>query len=397
MLSSHYIEDIFLSFYQLMIQHGFALAKQDAGAAYNFQNLIATGDQLTKNQANLIIKILQKYKVVAQRYNLVYENELNDPQWKNSFRVLDLTKRIYLETDSLGEVWVILKFPYHLKEIFDKEFPPRSGYGVVASWDPDRKIRKVRFYDVNIIALHEFAKLHQFEIDNSFLEATEIVENYWNEEDSFLSYSVIHNNKIVLVNSNESVDEFYKEHATGDLEHDMFLAKSMNFPLKDLKNPQKIVEKIAVTEDNIFWINTYEKFFELYKSVNEKICLVLDRNTNTKSWLKEFITETEKFGISRRDFRVCFRAPKEDTSGLNQWIKDSDLGGPIADGRFFIFLHKPAKWLFKDKVDVKIIVTNSLYPDTSGLMKDWINSHPCVVYLGETKPTPAKGSKIVNL
>lgn len=397
MLSSHYIEDIFLLFYQLMIQHGFALSKQDSSAAYNFQNLLSSGGQLTQNQANFIIKILQKYKVIAQKYNFTYDDALASPTWKKDFRVLDLSKRIYLETDENGEIWVNLKFPYYLKEPFDKEFPPQSGYGVIASWDPDRKIRRVRFYDINIIALHEFAKLHQFEIDNSFLEASEIVENYWNEQDSFLPYSLIIQDKIVLVNSTESADEFFKDNANGNLEHDMFLAKSMNFPLREIKIPKKIVEKIATTENNIFWIDTYEKFFELYKSVDEKICLVLDRNTNTKSWLKEFVEESEKFGISRRDFRVCFRAPKEDTSGLNQWIKDSDLGGPIADGKFFIFLHKPAKWLFKDKVDVKIIVTNSLYPDTSGLMKDWINGHPCVVYFGETKPTPAKGSKIVNL
>lgn len=397
MLSSHYIEDIFLLFYQLMIQHGFALSKQDAGAAYNFQNLLSSGGQLTQNQANFIIKILEKYKVIAQKYNFIYDDKLVSPVWKQDFRVLDLSKRIYLETDETGEIWVNLKFPYHLKEPFDKAFPPQSGYGVIASWDPDRKIRRVRFYDINVVALHEFAKLHQFEIDNSFLESSEIVENYWNEQDSFLPYSLVIENKIVLVNSTDSADDFFKDNSNGNLEHDMFLAKSMSFPLKDFKNPKKIVEKISTIENNIFWIDTYEKFFELYKSVDEKICLVLDRNTNTKSWLKEFIKESENFGISRRDFRVCFRAPKEDTSGLNQWIKDSDLGGPIADGKFFIFLHKPAKWLFKDKVDVKIIVTNSLYPDTSGLMKDWINGHPCVVYLGETKPTPAKGSKIVNL
>ena len=397
MLSSHYVEDIFLLFYQLMVQHGFALSKQDAGAAYNFQTLLKSGGQLTQNQANLIIKILQKYKVIAQKYNFIYDDALASPTWKKDFRVLDLSKKIYLETDENGEIWVNLKFPYHLKEPFDKAFPPQSGYSVIASWDPDRKIRRVRFYSINIVALHEFAKLHQFEIDNSFLEASEIVENYWNEQYSFLPYSLIIQDKIILVNSTESADEFFKDNANGNLEHDMFLAKSMNFPLREVKTPEKIVEKISTTENNIFWINTYEKFFELYKSVDEKICLVLDRNTNTKAWLKEFVEESEKFGISRRDFRVCFRAPKEDTRGLNQWIKDNDLGGPVADGKFFIFLHKPAKWLFKDNVDVKIIVTNSLYPDTSGLMKDWINGHHCVVYFGETKPTPAKGSKIVNL
>jgi hypothetical protein len=53
--------------------------------------------------------------------------------------------------------------------------------------------------------------------------------------------------------------------------------------------------------------------------------------------------------------------------------------------------------LFKDEQDVKILVTNNIYPPTNTLAKEWFGSHPCVLYLGDTKPTEQRGQKIVEL
>ena len=53
--------------------------------------------------------------------------------------------------------------------------------------------------------------------------------------------------------------------------------------------------------------------------------------------------------------------------------------------------------MFKDSIDVKMLVTNNIYPPTNTMTKDWFNSHPCVVYLGDTKPTEQRGQKIVEL
>jgi hypothetical protein len=170
----------------------------------------------------------------------------------------------------------------------------------------------------------------------------------------------------------------------------MLLAKEMCFPLKISKKPEKIVEKIASNKNNIFWIDTNEKFFDLYKQVDEKICIVLDRASYKDKWLETFVEDSEKCGVSRSDIRVCFRDNKDQDRGLNQWIKDNDLGGPVEGGKIFIFEHKPAKWLFKDNIDVKIIVTNNLYISSNTFINEWMTSHPCVVYLGEIKPTLTK-------
>ena len=77
--------------------------------------------------------------------------------------------------------------------------------------------------------------------------------------------------------------------------------------------------------------------------------------------------------------------------------KDNELGGKVDSGKILIFLHKPPKWLFKDTIDVKLVITNSYTPINEPTTSAWLMAHPCVCYLGEIKPTPVRKQKIVNL
>ena len=89
---------------------------------------------------------------------------------------------------------------------------------------------------------------------------------------------------------------------------------------------------------------------------------------------------------------------EEDKFGFNQWVKDNELGGPVDDGKIFIFQQKPPKWLFSREVPVKIIVTNSLYPLPSNITQSWMDSHTCVCFVGEVKASRnTKDNKIVEL
>ncbi len=84
-------------------------------------------------------------------------------------------------------------------------------------------------------------------------------------------------------------------------------------------------------------------------------------------------------------------------TGINEWIKLAGVGGKVESGRILIFESRPAKWLFKDQSDVTLLVTNNVFPPTNVITRDWFNSHPCVIYLGDIKPSETKGQKIVEL
>ena len=391
MVQSRYIEEVFISFYTLITRAGVGIQHQDSNACDSFYQVILNGENFTQNQANFLLRILDKYKIVMLKHGLDYQEDLKTPIWKKSFRVLDTAKRIWVEKSENDKIYICLKFPFALKTAFDEEFKNLKG----SIWDAERKIRKMPVYDSNIVQLQEFAKTHGFEVDESFLEITGEIEEIWQNAEDVVPRSAIINNEVVLINSSEWVDEWWQQQATKNVAHDLFLAKSMGYNLQ--KKPENLVEKIASSETNTFWVKTTKELFSLYHTVQGKICIILDRTGDTLGWLKNFVNDADNFGINRGEIKVCFRANKDDQTGLNQWIKDAGVGGTVDDGKILIFEYKPAKWLFKETQNVKILVTKNLYPSTNTLTKEWMSSHPCVVYLGDIKPSEARKQKIVEL
>ena len=74
-------------------------------------------------------------------------------------------------------------------------------------------------------------------------------------------------------------------------------------------------------------------FFSLYNEIDGKVCIILDRTSDALGWLKNFVADADSNGVSRDDIRVCFRASKEDRTGLNEWIKTAGVGGKVESGK----------------------------------------------------------------
>lgn len=396
MLKSRYVEDLFLEFKDLCDRKNIALNHQDDLAASSFYNVLSNGNQLTKNQANFIIKILQKYKLYAKMAGLDFEDALDNPQWKTDFRVLDLTKKIFVEKDENSEMWICVKFPFALKEVFEKEISPVTKDYSSSIWDQDRKIRRLKFYNFNLIEIFEFATKHNFEVDDTFMIALGEVEEIWQNEEEIAPYCVKHFGATVdLCNASDEVIQWWEEHRTSVQAYDLLTAKAMGFPLKE--TPENLVEKIASSAGTQFWLKNLDQFFEIQKSVNGVVAVILNKGETSQSWVKEFCTEAEKHQIDTGEIRVCFRLDKQEDRGFNQWVKDSGYGGKVEGGKIFIFQNKPPKWLFSDNIDVKIIVTNSLYPVPSNTTQTWMDTHTCVCFVGDIKAAHVKDKKIVEL
>lgn len=391
-----YFEDIFLQFYNHDTSRDIGIQFQDRSPLESFFLKISSGQGITQNQANYIIKILEKYKKLSALTGFDYEDDLVDAVWKNSFRVLDLTKKLYVEKREDGRIEICLKFPYQLKQEFDKDIDVNlPGSNRTSHWDHENKVRRLEFYSFNLISIYEFALKHSFEIDESFMCALADVEEIWQNAENLTPCCEITNMGVQLKNAPEDTKEWWLSHYTKSFESDLLLAKSMGFLLEGI--PQNHIQKIAASPNNTFWIKSHQELFDLFKSVCGKMAVLLDRSSDTLGWLKTFVTAAEESDIDRSIIKVCFRENKETDTGLNDWIKLAGVGGKVDEGRIFIFEHKPAKWLFKDVQDIKIVVTNGLYPHTSQVTKDWLESHPCVIYLGDIKPSEQRGKKIVEL
>lgn len=392
MLSSTYIEDIFTEFYDFLFLHGVPVQSQDSSAIQSFYDVLISGTQLTEAQASYILKILHKYKNLAAIRGFDYSVGLDAPKWKNSFRILDTEKRIFVETDSNGAIWVCLKFPFALKKAFEDTL---QNVKTASVWDPELKVRKVNLYNCNLVQIGEFVQEHGFNIDESFLTILGQIEEIWANQSKILPSSTISNNAVILVNASEDATTYWNANRTGKLENDLLLAKSMGFLLD--KKAETVIERIAATKPNQYWVKDNSELLALCNQIDGKVCIILDRVGNTTAWLKGFAESIDSCGIDRNTVKVCFRAEKNDSSDLNEWVRENGFGGNIADGKFLIFNHKPAKWLFKETESVKILVSNNLYPSTNAITRDWFNSHPLVIYVGTIKPSEQRNKNIVEL
>lgn len=395
MLKSVFAEDIFSLFADLVDSSRISVQSQDYAPIVSFYTRITKGDQLTKNQANYILKILEKYKNISATAGLDYRTVLPTISWQQPFRVLDLSKSLYVERADNGQIEICLKFPFQLKTEFDNEISTGSLTGKSSRWDPDEKIRRLNIYDFNLISLYEFANKHNFEIDESFMSVLADVEEIWQNSDNVVPYCEVSDTGVELKNAVEDAHDWWQQHCSGVIGNDLLLAKSMGFRLK--KIPENTIETIATSQENAFWIKNKDQFFSTYKQTLGKVCVILDRTSNTLQWLQAFVAEADNQLIARDEIKVCFRDSKNDSTGLNDWIKLAGVGGKVETGRILIFETKPAKWLFKDPHDVKMLVTNNLYPPTNNIAKEWFQSHPCVIYLGDIRPSEQRGQKIVEL
>ena len=395
MLKSDFAEDLFVDFFKLVCSQKFPVQGQDFSPISSFYEKITADEELTKNQANFLVKLLEKYKNISATHGLDYRHILPDIKFRKGFRVLDLSKKIFVENRD-GKLEICLKFPYQLKDTFDKEINVNlENSHRVSHWDTEAKVRRLSLYDFNLIAIYEFAVKHNFEIDDSFMNVLAEIEEIWQNSDDVSPRSEIEENTIVLKNSTEETQQWWEQNKTSDLSQDLLLAKSMGFLFKE--KPRNLVQKMASLSENSFWLKTNDDFFNLINSFTQKIVIILDRTTKTLPWLQNFVSDAEKNGVNRNQIRVCFRDNKDSKTGLNTWIKDAGVGGKVEDGKILIFESKPAKWLFKQNENVIMLVTNNIYPPTNNMARDWFHCHPCVIYLGDTRPTETKGHRIVEL
>jgi hypothetical protein len=386
-----YIDVFFFQEYDPWSTKFIEIDRADSKILNSLWDALSNDAALTKNQASLLCKLIQKYKVNFSKSGVDLDQLLLDQHWSKEFRNIDLTKKISLEKDIDGVMWICLKFPYSLKSKFDEVFGEKNH----SFWDNENRVRKLDLYKNNFLQVLDFAKKHQLEIDNDVINVADQIDEIWQNKDCIEKKSKIDQQEVNLINASESAIEYFNENKTDILEDNLLLAKELGHTLDCLPSSD-IVQKICSTENNLFWTNDIKKFLDIHQRTSKKTCIILDRASDYKKWIESFIMESDALSIPREEIKVCFREDKND-SLFNSWIKQNNLGGKVESGRICIFLNTPAKWLYKELKSFKIIIVNSLFPNTNRTTQTLINHYPIVIYTGESKPSMHKESTINEL
>lgn len=393
MFNSQYIDEIFVDLfdviqndihnYHSMFQHN------DRSAMHSFNTTLTKGQALTESQANYVIKLLTKYrKVLTPIFD--YRDLLDSPKWSKPFRIVDLTRRIWVELEQ-KKVTLVLKFPYSVKESFDEEIVnTNSDNRIYSQWDPERKVRQVNPYDVNILKLNNWLEEHNFEIDDSYENFTASVDEILNNEDEIIPYSIIENNSVHLVNAIPSAQEYFENNKTSNIDNDLLLAKLMGFQF--IGKDDTIAKKISSSASTKFRIPDIGRAIDFSESIQGTKVIILDRASDYKEWLLKFHTFLINHNIDVNKFVLCHRENNKTNPNFNQWVKDSGFGGKTDSAEYLIFLHRPKKWLFSSETDVKIVFTTGLWDSRDNITRSFVDSIGCDISISEAKPTNVEDS-----
>ena len=138
-----------------------SLARYDVSVLASMSAATQGGRALTDRQAELAVKIIQKYRKQLEKLDISIA-PIDTPQFRLGIRTIDRRKLLYVENDH-----IVLQFPYDTKLIDDLRDLSKLSQG---SWRfaSEPKAWHLAITETNVIAANGFAENHEFEISNEF-------------------------------------------------------------------------------------------------------------------------------------------------------------------------------------------------------------------------------------
>ena len=386
-----YIEDLFISLSDLVVVNKISYQPQDYNPILSFRTIIKHNNHLTEKQGKFVLTLIQKYK---KQYTLCTGEQINieDFQWRNTFRTIDYTKSLELSNTEDGYPCAVLRFPYNLKDIFDETF------GGSFLFDSISKTREIPLLSINPIKLLEFCVSNDFTVDPEFLDYVHTVEEVWDQEDDLSPHCVIENDQVKLINAVESAQEYFDKNKFDNVYKDIWLARMCGFPL--YSNATDSVSSMCKSEATHFYTKSIETMCDVLAKLDlDTVAIVLDRQSDTEWFIDNMIDNLQKKCYNTDKIRVCFRGANDNEEGkkFNNWIKMNNLGGKIETGNIFIFKHSIAKWAKKSTFEPKLVISNALYESTNISTRNFLKKCHANITVSDTKPTTRKDTQIVEL
>jgi hypothetical protein len=138
-----------------------SLARYDVQVLASMSAATQSGRALTDRQAELAVKIIQKYRKQLEKLEISIA-PIDNPQYRHGIRTIDRRRLLYIENDH-----IVLQFPYDTKLIDDLRDLAKLSQG---SWRfaSEPKAWRLAITETNVIAANGFAENHSFEISEEF-------------------------------------------------------------------------------------------------------------------------------------------------------------------------------------------------------------------------------------
>jgi hypothetical protein len=182
------------------------LARYDTNFLDNVTDATINGSALTDKQAELAIKLISKYhrQLAAHQINI---GDMTMPRYRKPLRIIDRNK-----SASVQDGKIVLKFPYNSDYIESIRAMGKLSQGKVR-FDREAKVWKLALTEYNVNWACEFARTHEFEVDDQLIDfMTRIIET--EKEDYSICLHQL-DGEYGIKNSSESLCSYVQEQLNG--------------------------------------------------------------------------------------------------------------------------------------------------------------------------------------
>jgi len=289
-----------------------------------------SGNFLTVNQGELLIRILteNKDKILPHYENL--EEILNLGLWSKPFRVVEVVRKMYLSNNPEKEIKIIIEFSFssNLRKIMQEIAKNIVGLEPVTNG----KLYLADLDEKNIVCLVEALKNYKFSIDDKIID-------YYNTIKSWKSEEILGQFDISSI-SNQN----FQKTITEELGLKTPLTKAIindrriryQYFCDPIKNPENLTEKLAMRQKTVVWLgknnHTLEEIFSSLVDLKRFPCLVVFESHNEKQCfddLQNLTKNLEKTGIFD-GIGIYFRFDNnEEGKKFNQHIAEKKYNCPV--------------------------------------------------------------------
>ncbi len=140
---------------------------------------LKSGVFLTENQGNLLVKLLLQYKTDLEKFTTLRLEFLNSPEWSKSFRLITVSRNIFLNPAELTEIYMEFSYNKKIKEkLFDQQ---KKIQGTITHHK--NNVYSVSLTEKNVCTLVEAFKDQGFKIDQKLISFYEEIQNIKNSSE----------------------------------------------------------------------------------------------------------------------------------------------------------------------------------------------------------------------
>ena len=150
--------------------------KRDAKVLRSLSSSINSPIFITENQSRLLLKILFQYENQFLTIESNIAQILNQPTWSKNFRIVDVTKRVYIKTLKDKEPAIFVEFSHSSSIRKTVQSLGRAIEGGVITLST--KLISVDLTEKNIVSIVETLQPHKFEFDQKIQDFYEIIKKW---------------------------------------------------------------------------------------------------------------------------------------------------------------------------------------------------------------------------